>query len=530
MDLSVAADRPRASRLPPRVESSPPADREPAIKFATDAAGLKLALRLQLLAGEEEDAPSRASRSVYFDTPDGDLRKRHMILRMRKVRSAHVMGVEAPSPEGPGSGGEIEVGVPSPDPDIALFDAETAAELNRVIDRRPLSQAFEARIKRRRRRLDFGRSMIEATFDEGILVAGERRRALTEIGLDLKAGEDAALYDVAIRLVELLPLRLETIGRAERGFLLAAGESPAPVRAAAMQFREDATLDDAVETIIAGALGQFAANWPAMMEAGHPESIHQMRVALRRLRTALAFFNRVLPCAEFANFRAEAKRIASSLGPARDWDAFRDLVQTGPLAHHARSESFDALLSAVEDRRAGAYASVRELIDDPSTTRFVLAVRAVLARHAWRSALSGAELPRLTESVRLFAGETLERLHKRALRRGRRLALMRPEERHEVRIALKDLRYAAEFFSVLFGGSAAKPYIRAVARLQDRLGAANDAATATRLLDDVEAAAGPQAAKAAGIVLGWCGRGVGIADDDLRKTWKSFKRARLFWR
>jgi CHAD domain-containing protein len=88
-------------------------------------------------------------------------------------------------------------------------------------------------------------------------------------------------------------------------------------------------------------------------------------------------------------------------------------------------------------------------------------------------------------------------------------------------------RYAAEFFSFFFGG--ARPYIRAVAQLQDGLGAFNDAASATYLLRDVEAATGPQAAKAAGIVLGWCGRGMGITDDNLRKVWKSFTRARPFW-
>jgi CHAD domain-containing protein len=95
----------------------------------------------------------------------------------------------------------------------------------------------------------------------------------------------------------------------------------------------------------------------------------------------------------------------------------------------------------------------------------------------------------------------LERLRKRALKRGRGLLQQPPEERHEVRIVLKNIRYTAEFFSSFFAG--VRPYIRAVAKLQDGLGAFNDAASATHHLRDVEAAAGPQAAKAAGVVLGW---------------------------
>jgi triphosphatase len=198
-----------------------------------------------------------------------------------------------------------------------------------------------------------------------------------------------------------------------------------PVRAEALKFPADATLDQAVEIVINSALGQFVANWPALTETRHRESIHQMRVALRRLRIALAFVNRVLPCAEFEIFRAEAKQIAAALGPARNWDAFKALG-VGPLTHYARDKGFEALLTAAEERRLAAYAIAQEVIEDPSTTRFVLKLRAFLARRAWRSALSGAELSRLTEPAKVFAGETLERLHKRALKRGRRLSQKPP--------------------------------------------------------------------------------------------------------
>jgi len=84
-------------------------------------------------------------------------------------------------------------------------------------------------------------------------------------------------------------------------------------------------------------------------------------------------------------------------------------------------------------------------------------LRAFLARRAWRSALSGAELLRLTEPARLFARETLERLHKRALKRGRQLSQKAPEERRKVRIALKHIRYAAEFFSFFWRRSTLHP-------------------------------------------------------------------------
>ncbi|PZR90386.1 MAG: hypothetical protein DLM68_04835 [Hyphomicrobiales bacterium] len=94
------------------------------------------------------------------------------------------------------------------------------------------------------------------------------------------------------------------------------------------------------------------------------------------------------------------------------------MVEDGPRTRYAQEgESFEALLTTVEERRLAAYAIAQEVIDDPSTTRFGLNLRAFLARRGWRSALSGAELLRLTEPARLFARETLERLHKRGSHR-----------------------------------------------------------------------------------------------------------------
>jgi triphosphatase len=507
MDQSVGAERINAA-LPvsfPETAKLPRA-RKLDIKFRTNGEGLKLALRSDLLATHITKTPRRTLRSVYFDTFAGDLRKEQMFLRVRKARNTHVMGLNRSGPldDGTLSTGQIDVRVSSLTPTITLFGEEIAAELSRVINGHLLERKFESQIKRRLFCLNLARSLIEVAFDEGFILAGDRRQPLTEIGLELKAGEETALYDFAVHLADALPIRLEIMSEAERGFLLAEDDRPLPVRAPSLQFSKDATLDSAIDTVIASVLGQFVANWPAFTETRHSESIHQMRVALRRLRAALALFNHLLPCAEFGNLRAEAKQIAAALAPARDLDAFRQLVETGPLIRYAdEEESFKALLTAVEERRVAAYAIAQKIIDDPSTTRFVLKLRAFLAHRAWRNALSGTELLRLTEPAALFAYETLEWLHRRALKRGRKLLQKPPEERHRVRIALKNIRYAAEFFNSLFGG--ARAYVRAVSNLQDGLGAFNDVAGATHHLRDVEAAAGPQAAKAAGSSLAGAG-------------------------
>src|ERR1700730_15265457 len=151
--------------LGPRVETvGRPPGLAVGVKCKTDAAGLKLALRSELLAIETADAPRRTLRSVYFDTPAGDLRKQRMVLRVRKVRRTHIMGLKwaRPLAEGPFSRSEIEVRVPSLDPNITLFGEEIAAELSHIIGGHSLEQKFETQIKRRLRCLNLERSLIDA--------------------------------------------------------------------------------------------------------------------------------------------------------------------------------------------------------------------------------------------------------------------------------------------------------------------------------------------------------------------------------
>ncbi|MGO9771399.1 MAG: CHAD domain-containing protein [Roseiarcus sp.] len=506
--------------------------RELEIKLKTDTVGLKLVMASRLLACEAPEAPRRTLRSIYFDTAAGDLKKKRMVLRVRKTgRGVPQMGLKwAPASGSFFSRGEAEVRIPVMRPDISLFDSPIAAEIERATEGRPLEPRFETLVKRRVRLMKLSRSEIEVAFDEGAVIAGDRRLPIREIELELKSGEEIELYELAIQLVETLPLGLHVTSKAERGYMLVSGQHPQPVKAPDFRYSADATVDEAMATIIGGSITHFAANWPALEEARHPEAIHQMRVALRRLRAALGMFKRALPCPEFDEFRSEAQRIASALGLARELDVLENLVATGPQANYPREASFETLLAALEKRRLSAYSQALAIMDEPATTLFLLKMQAFLARDNWRGALSDEEQPRLTKPLHTFATDNLSRLHKLVLKRGKGLVELPDAERHKVRIALKNLRYAADFFGDLFRDGEVRAYIRAVARLQDLLGAHNDAVSIERLLHDIEGTAGAHGAKASGIVLGWYGRGTALADADLRKSWKTFKRTKIFWR
>jgi len=511
------------------VDDESGAGREIEIKFRTDIAGLKQILNSPAFAPPAA-VHEQILRSYYFDTSLGDLHKQSIALRIRRRgRGGAILGVKAKrsTSEGPFSRTEIEVRSPSLRPDLMLFDADTAAELGRLVEGRPLELQFETRIRRRTVLLKQGHSQVELACDDGRIVAGDQSAALAEVELELKSGEESDLYDLAMTLAGEFPLRLDFTSKAERGFCVSTGESAPIARATAIEYGDDATLDDAVVAVISNALAQFVGNWDALRTTDRASAVHQARVALRRLRAALKMFQRELSCPQFAALRTEARRIASAFGPTREYDAFLASATKGPLAHADRPTEFEALLAVVENRRAEAYRDVRALVDEAETTRFVLEVRNFLARRAWRNALTGPQLTLLAGPAETFASEALGRLHARVLKRGKNLAELSDEARHELRIALKNLRYSAEFFGSLFDDRRRiKRYVATASALQGLLGAHNDVVSARRLLDDLPA----EMERTSGFILGWYARQMSLSDAELIEAWKKFKKADAFWR
>ncbi len=509
-------------------------EREFEIKFSTNSAGLLEAWNSNLLAGPPATPVRQTLNTIYYDTAQGDLKRRGMTLRLRRSgRGARRIALKwsAPAAEGPFARGEIEVRHPAEALDINLLGDPAAAAVRDAIGDRPLEPLFETKFKRRIRHMTIGGAQVEAAFDEGEIVAGERRAPVTELELELKSGEHSDFYDFATQLIETLPLQLETLSKATRGFLLRSGEPPDPIKAWDTEIPADASFDDAVAIVIGDTLSHFLANWSSLRQGVHPEAIHQMRVALRRMRAMLALFNKEAPCADFVAFRAAAKRIAAELGPARECDAFAELVASGPRAEFGGTEGFDALDALVEVRREDLHGQARRLIAAPSCAHFVLRLQVFLVRRGWRNALLADQLPRLTQPAREFAERALRRLHKRAMAVGKGLAALSDEERHKLRISLKNLRYATEFFGALFVDARdLRAYLRALARLQDLLGASNDAACARSFVDQIKAVESADTALAAGVTLGWFAGGAAASNRGLLQAWKAFKRTEPFWR
>jgi triphosphatase len=158
-------------------------------------------------------------------------------------------------------------------------------------------------------------------------------------------------------------------------------------------------------------------------------------------------------------------------------------------------------------------------------------LRRWIERRGWRLEVPSETLETLTEPASALAVRVLERLHRKALKKGAHFARLEPEARHDLRVTLKKLRYATEFFLPVFDGQAApKRYVARLSKLQDALGHANDS-TATRSLLSLagQAEATPDVHRAAGALIGWVARDQLAVDKSLRKRWRDFKTTPPFW-
>ena len=484
--------------MPDAVDRCPPREIELKLEIeAGDIEGLAALPHLSLAA-----AKPKLLESAYFDTPDLDLRNGGISLRVRSDGARFVQTVKA---EGSRSGlafdrGEWEFELQSASPDFRLAK-ETPLEpfVCREAERQKLQPIFTVRAERRVAIYRSAGAEIELAIDTGWIEAAGRRQALSEVELELKAGDPATLYAAALEIAEAVPLRLSLMAKSDRGYALLKGGSPAAVKAEPIALDAGQTAAAAFQTIARSCLRHLVANEAVLRQRADPEAVHQVRVAIRRLRAALSLFKTVVTDRQLAWVKAELKWMADQLGPARDLDVFIAVLKP---AH--KSLQPHPLAAEYGQRRGEAYAKATEAVKSDRFGHSVLAVAAWMEAGAWltgeRTSISAAD----------FARAELKRRWRKARGSVKRLDRLDEDRRHRVRIGMKKLRYATEFFASLFqeprSRKEMKRALKAVTGLQGTLGELNDIAVARSLAppaaaDDLlrarEKQAGPLLAKAA---------------------------------
>lgn len=236
------------------------------------------------------------------------------------------------------------------------------------------------------------------------------------------------------------------------------------------------TTREAFRAIARSCLKQFRLNEPALVAEREPESLHQARVAIRRLRSALSIFDKIVVDVKGDAIRSELKALSAKLGEARNLDVYwRDVIEPKrrELLPEADIETDAAQVAAARER---AYDVLIEHLGSRRFRLFTIDLARWIETGTGRS--GGIAHAPESADVWSFAEEELRRRRKSVAKKGRHLTQLDPEGRHRVRIGAKKLRYASDFFASLFeGGRARKRQARFVSRLedlQDALGALND--------------------------------------------------------
>ena len=266
------------------------------------------------------------------------------------------------------------------------------------------------------------------------------------------------------------------------------------VKAEPVHLRGRMTLEDAFQAIGLNCIAQIEANVPGVLKQ-HVESLHQMRVGLRRLRALLAMFEELAPPP--VPLHASIEWLSGELGPARDWDVLADSTikrVPGIDAH--------ALRQAAHDRATGHHAQILHVLRDARYTELMAQLTDWLGERRWQPEGGLPKDSPLRERAAKSALPLLRTAEKRLAKRIDGLDETDAPGRHRVRIAAKKARYAAEFFRDLLPAQRVKRYLGHLEKLQDRLGALNDLAVADQLLEELKGGSS-QVAKQAAYVRGY---------------------------
>jgi inorganic triphosphatase YgiF len=438
------------------------------LKFLCEPADLAAVLA----AAPPGETQEKALVSTYYDTPQGDLRKARISLRIREGGGKRVQtlkrgdGFAREEHEQTVSGDGLDLSLP------ALQDALSPAK------RKTLSPIFTVRVVRRQRTFEFGGTSIELAVDEGVVQAGERSRRISEVELELKGGDCTPMFELARQLSRTAPLYLSFDGKATQGQGLIDGSDRSPRHHDKAPLARGLTAAGAFQAIARNTLVQIAANGVVLREADSVEAVHQLRVAVRRLRSAISTFNSVTDDDHAESIKAELKWLAGACDEARDLDVFAE----GAAALDDATLDLAPLAPIVEVARARAHAKACAAVASGRFRDLVLDTTAWVETGAWLTIGGKASAKRRDMPAEKFAAKALERRRKALMKLAGDLKGADDTGRHDARIAAKKLRYSAEAFAPLFDKDS-KGFIRAVKNLQEELGALNDAAVAAELVE-----------------------------------------------
>jgi triphosphatase len=461
------------------------------------------------LISEHACGPMRVSRidNRYFDTAEHDLARQRMALRLRRIGRnwLQTLKTSATSDGALSIRGEWEMPVAGAALQLTKLRDTPLASIGspRTLARR-LRPVFTTNFRRESRMLRLGDgSEVEFAFDVGSVFVGRgrTRRSLPicEVEIELvKAGDaDAAttLLRFAARLARDVPLIPLAEGKAARGYRLANAAVVEPFKAELPEPHSDDHAGRHLANVLTACNGALLGNAHALVEGTAAASsiddqidfIHQARVAIRRMRSALITFPSVAKGHRFDTLDKALRDIGRVFGAARDLDVFATAtikrLDGKIVSGDDGSAALADLRMEVDARRAVAHRALMDHLDAGSFGATTIAVmRIVLRLNAANDAMN-----RAAKTLGDLAPVWLGKQRDRVIAQSRRIAVLDLEERHRLRIEVKRLRYGLDLLEKLYEGESLRRFHDALAELQTKLGKLNDESVGKRLLQTFDA-------------------------------------------
>ena len=465
-------------------------------------------------------------QAKYFDTAEGLLARHGIVVRVRKEGRRWVQTAKGPTSGplerlehnvalaalAPGSVHQVDLARHAATPVGQAIEAALGLKAGEAFP--VLHQLYETDVWRTSRTVERAGSVVELALDQGRVMAGAHVLELCELEVELKSGhpEDAAA--LARQWCARHGLWLSTISKSMKGQRLRSGQASSPaVGAVAPDYQRQTTAAQLASAVLQSCLSQIMPNASEVASGScDPDHIHQLRVGIRRMRTALREINGLAEGMDPA-WQATLVDVFRALGRQRDHEHLTHQLQ--PLLQASGGPALNPG-PADTDR-----SELKALVRSPAFQDVLLGLTG-FAHHTERT-LPEKHSPTVVK-VKKDLRLRLQKLHSQALKDGKKFLSLNETRQHGVRKRLKRLRYLAEFSAPLFSGRAVRAFLAALKPAQDALGLYNDelmAARAYRALAESNALAW--------FGVGWLtARHLPSARRCLKKV-KNFARVKPFW-
>jgi triphosphatase len=410
----------------------------------------------------------------YFDTPDRLLAAQGVVVRLRKEGTQWVQTAKAPGKR-PLERLEHNVditGRATPLLDLGRHHGTPVGErIRRTLKLEPdqafppLEQVYQTDISRLSRIVSAGEASVEIAWDTGRISAatseGKRSLPVRELELELKQGSPANAVELARYWCQAHGLWLSSVSKSMKGQRLAEAQPfGTAVTAQAPRFGRNASGRTMAAAVLASCLDQVLANASDVASGcSDAEHIHQLRVGLRRLRTALRELGTLIEGVD-STWEAPIVALFRALGEHRDRDY---------LLHSVQGQ-----MSAAGGPPLDWSATLTELPDTAAAVRAPAFQEALIGLIGLVHAASANEGMQPDQSAKRTVRRRLQKLYKEAVAEGRQFLKLEETMQHRLRKRLKRLRYLAEFSRPLFTGRQVDAFVAVLKPVQDALGGYND--------------------------------------------------------